>query len=350
ALIDRGFQFAGNPGVRSTKHSQRETLWRAAYEMGRHPLGYELQRVLAAADWLAATRPAAEANRPLGLIGYGEGGLLALYGGVVDTRFTTVGVSGAFGLGSQQPDLPLYRNVWSVLERFGDAELAALIQPRRLVVEHGAYPTVQHTDAGGGAPGRLGRPEEGVVAAEESRWRALAPTGNARVLREEPGVLAGPSMRREFLRGLGLAAADVRDGARPARMGPETSPLERTRRLYLQVLEDTQHLMRESEYTRREFWKGADFRSREGFIASQPRYREQFRTHVVGLLPPASVPANPRSRLLYETNGIRGYEVALGVYPEVLAYGILVVPAGIQPGERRPVVVCQHGLEGRPTD
>jgi hypothetical protein len=34
----------------------------------------------------------------------------------------------------------------------------------------------------------------------------------------------------------------------------------------------------------------------------------------------------------------------------VFAYGILLVPKGIKPGERRPVVVCQHGLEGRPTD
>jgi hypothetical protein len=34
----------------------------------------------------------------------------------------------------------------------------------------------------------------------------------------------------------------------------------------------------------------------------------------------------------------------------VIAYGLLLVPKGIPPGERRPVVVCQHGLEGRPRD
>jgi hypothetical protein len=32
------------------------------------------------------------------------------------------------------------------------------------------------------------------------------------------------------------------------------------------------------------------------------------------------------------------------------AYGILLVPKDIKSGERRPVVVCQHGLEGRPRD
>jgi len=40
----------------------------------------------------------------------------------------------------------------------------------------------------------------------------------------------------------------------------------------------------------------------------------------------------------------------LDVWPDVFAYGILLVPKDIRPGERRPVVVCQHGLEGRAQD
>jgi cephalosporin-C deacetylase-like acetyl esterase len=46
----------------------------------------------------------------------------------------------------------------------------------------------------------------------------------------------------------------------------------------------------------------------------------------------------------------RGYEVVLDVWPDVFAYGILLLPKDLKPGERRPVVVCQHGLEGRPMD
>jgi len=42
--------------------------------------------------------------------------------------------------------------------------------------------------------------------------------------------------------------------------------------------------------------------------------------------------------------------VALDVWPKVFAYGILVLPKDIKQGERRPVVVCQHGLEGRPAE
>ncbi len=40
----------------------------------------------------------------------------------------------------------------------------------------------------------------------------------------------------------------------------------------------------------------------------------------------------------------------LDVSPRVFAYGILLVPKDLKPGERRPVVVCQHGLEGRPSE
>jgi hypothetical protein len=42
------------------------------------------------------------------------------------------------------------------------------------------------------------------------------------------------------------------------------------------------------------------------------------------------------------------YEVVLDVFPNVFAYGLLTLPKNIRSGERRPVVVCQHGLEGRP--
>jgi hypothetical protein len=80
-------------------------------------------------------------------------------------------------------------------------------------------------------------------------------------------------------------------------------------------------------------------------------------------------PPNPKSRKSYETEKWTGYEVVLDVYASrqsarddgvphaeregyggVFAYGILCVPKDIQPGEKRPVVVCQHGLEGRPQD
>jgi len=70
----------------------------------------------------------------------------------------------------------------------------------------------------------------------------------------------------------------------------------------------------------------------------------------MGRLPPASLPANPRSRKIEEHPKWTGYEVVFDVYPDVFAWGYVLVPSGIKPGERRPTVVCQHGLEGVPAD
>ena len=79
---------------------------------------------------------------------------------------------------------------------------------------------------------------------------------------------------------------------------------------------------------------------------------------MIGRLPAATLPPNARTRLAYDEPKWRGYEVVLDVWPSgagfqpaaVIAYGILLLPKDLQPGERRPVVVCQHGLEGRPQD
>jgi hypothetical protein len=54
--------------------------------------------------------------------------------------------------------------------------------------------------------------------------------------------------------------------------------------------------------------------------------------------------------LIYDEAQFRGYEVTLDLWPEVFSYGILLVPRNLGRGERRPVVVCQHGLEGRPQE
>lgn len=360
ALIDRGERFAGNPGVRSVKHSQRETLWRAGYEVGRHPLGYELQKLLAAADWMVPPKTVtrgpdlAQVRHKLGVVGYGEGGLLALYAAALDERFDLAVVSGAFGLGEQNPALPIYRNVWSLLERTGDAETALMIAPRPLIVEAGAYPEITHTDEHGGAPGKLWRPVEADVLREIERARERLPElARPNLAFIQPGadaVISQPAATVALQR-LGILSRGELAPEPPKLTGtPLPDDYARTRRQYGQILEDTQHLMRESEYVRRELWRRrSDLSSAAKFTNSTGLLRQMFRDDVVGMIPEASLPPNPRSRLLYETNGIRGYEVVLDVHPDVFAHGILVVPAGTKAGERRPVVVCQHGLEGRPS-
>ena len=46
-LIDREDTWSGIPGVRMTNQPHREWIYRMSYEVGRHIIGYEVQKVLA---------------------------------------------------------------------------------------------------------------------------------------------------------------------------------------------------------------------------------------------------------------------------------------------------------------
>src|SRR5207244_4014256 len=121
---------------------------------------------------------------------------------------------------------------------------------------------------------------------------------------------------------------------------------ERHHRQFDQLVAFTQKLWRDSDAVRKEFWKKADYKSLEAYEKSTEWYRDYFHTEVIGKLPEPTMPMNPRTRQVYDEPKWTGYEVMLDVYPDVFAYGILLLPKDLKPGEKRPVVVCQHGLEG----
>src|SRR5439155_26326726 len=88
-LVSRDDTFSGNARLkRFTNQPHREWIYRQAYEMGRHVIGYEVEKVLAAVDWLAKTnaRIPGGASQQIAVAGYGEGGLIALYAAALDTR------------------------------------------------------------------------------------------------------------------------------------------------------------------------------------------------------------------------------------------------------------------------
>jgi dienelactone hydrolase len=60
-----------------------------SFEVGRHIIGYEVQKVLAIIDWFEQENKARQVRT--GVMGYGEGGLLALYAAALDSRGSLAG-------------------------------------------------------------------------------------------------------------------------------------------------------------------------------------------------------------------------------------------------------------------
>jgi dienelactone hydrolase len=361
-LIDRKDTWSNNPKVNAfTNQPHREFVYRMAYQMGRHVIGYEVQKVLAAVDWFTRERD----HPPVGVAGYGEGGLIALYSAALDPRIQATLVSGSFGPREKLAEEPIYRNVWGLLREFGDAELAALVAPRTLIVERAHGPEVKgpppaRPGQAGAAPGQLVPWAPDAVQQEVNRARALAykhlklPThqGLFAVTSREPAV---PFRKWDAVERLltALTGSFVAKGdglTAPAPL-PGFDPAPRQQRQFRQVVDYTQKLLPEAARRRQDFfWSKLDTSSVEKYQKSTQPLREYFHDEIIGRLPAPTRPPNARTRLIYDEPKWKGYEVVLDVYDDVICYGILLVPKDIQPGERRPVVVCQHGLEGRPVD
>ena len=336
-----------NRAEKMSKLSNREYLYRSAFEMGRHLIGYEVQQSLAVVDWFTRRWE----DTPIGIIGWGEGGLIALYAAAVDMRIDAACVSGYFDSRQNIWQEPIDRNVFGLLEQFGDAELASLIAPRALIIDAARGP--EATIPGGrGAPARVVTPALDSVRVEVARAQTLTDglkpaAGIQMVAVDQP--LGGQALG-QFMDSLkpgtvlGQAGAanilDRRNGFSAANNHAEqVHKLDR----------HTQWVLRESPYIRKQFYK-PNTSSLAKFEASNEKYRRQFYEDSIGRFANEVLPFNARSRKSYESEKWVGHEVVLDVFQDVIAYGILILPRDLKANEQRPVVVCQHGLEGRPQD
>ena len=331
--------------------TNREFLYRSAYELGRHLIGYELHKVLAVVDYFEAQSAGKENAPGIGVYGFGEGGMLALYAAALDTRIDASVVSGYFQNRNTLWTQPIDRNVFGLFEQFGDAELAAMVAPRTLIIEAGEHPAYELPPrTGGGAPAKLVTPDPQNVLEEAGRAKAL--------LKDWPGA-------NHWLTLTGAGDGDpdtagtlfdqiagekwVAAGADPPKLSRQLAPPElRLERQVREIDRHTQLVLRESQWVRKHYMSKLNTRSVAEYEKSVEHYRDQFRHEVIGHFDQKLLPPNVRTRKMMESDAVTYYEVVLDVFPDLIAYGILCLPRDIKDGERRPVVVCQHGLEGRP--
>ena len=254
--IDRATTLSGNPRLKkTTTQSHREFLYRMSFEAGRHPLGYEVQKILALVDWFAS-RPG---KLPIYVTGANDGALAALLACALDERITHCRALNLQFDDRQLASNPIDQNIWLFSEHFDKARLQQLIRPR-------AFEQASTSAEAKSAP-----------LAEVTAW-----------------------------------------------------------------IEFTQRLVREASWTRPAWFQRL----------KPEEARQRFWQDLIGKFPGALDPWQGRvaTKQRYDDPAFTGYEVKIPVSGTIFAYGHLLVPKDLKPGERRPLVVCQHGLNGRPDD
>ena len=266
-LIDRAHTWSGNPAIRMTDQPHREFIYRMAFEMGRHVIGYEVQKLLGLVDYFSAQE--APEDAPVAVFGYGEGGLLALCSGALDSRIAGVGVSGHYRNRRQLWQEPIYRNVWRLLRGFSDAELAGMIAPRPLIVEATPAPTIsglppisnlERVSGRVGAPGKIEPAPLEEVQAEVARAQpayAAHDAADSLVLVEPSATDPGPgsdAALTALLQGLGVESS----GAAPTTTLRDArgafDPSARMQRQFNQIVTHVQQSLELAWRTREDFW------------------------------------------------------------------------------------------------
>ncbi|HEV3005902.1 MAG TPA: dienelactone hydrolase family protein [Pirellulales bacterium] len=304
-LVDRTSRFTGNPvsGRPDPGYSHREWIYRQAFHMGRHVIGYEVQKVLAAVDWFER------------------------------------------------------------LDEFGDAEIASLIAPRGLIVEHSdvadvvdrqtTTPPEVNGFAVDGIHGRISTPPFDEVAAEFERIDQLVPPKlQRRRLIADGGRTIGAGSEEAlevFIQLLGVTPLPTLKRDSPKLEDDATYVAPRQRRQVKEFEDHVQALVDDSHRAREKFFQ-ADAGTLEAFTRDTQKLRDYAWRELFGRFDEPLQPINPRSRTIYDRPAWRGYEVVLDVLPDLFAWGVLLLPKDIAAGEKRPVVVCQHGRNGVPKD
>ena len=131
-MVERSFDHELSQLSWGAKMTRRQLLHRVGFVVGRTLTGIEVQQVMALRMFLASLKEI-DAKR-VAVFGAEQGGMTALYAAAADEAFTGAVVVDYFQTREGCWREPVDRMLYGQLLSFGDAEVAALIAPRPLVV------------------------------------------------------------------------------------------------------------------------------------------------------------------------------------------------------------------------
>ena len=244
----------------------------------------QLQKVLAGVDWFAKDKD----HPPIWSSATWKEACSRSMPGRLDPHIRATVVSGVRDPREKIADEPIDRNLWGLLKDFGDAELARMIAPRTLLLEHGPVTTLPPPAAragrSGAAPGRVPSPTLEAFRSEVDRIGALHPSMQGKEVRPDlfaatsaepndaksestlPGL---PSTYKSLGTRLGLDLDVDRAFVRPEPLRLLDSDV-RQKRQFDEAVDYTQKLLGPSAERRREnVWAKLDTTSLDRYAASQ---------------------------------------------------------------------------------
>lgn len=358
-LVSREITFSGSDELKiHTNQPHREWLYRQGFDLGRHVIGYELQKIFSCIDWFETQNKVAGSSLPIGIAGYGEGGLLAMHAAALDERLTVALVSGYFGNSESVWQEPIYRNIRGMLKHAGNAELAAMVKGK-LLLDYSESPVIKRAESSEGkrqvaAPGEIRTPDFKVFEREANHAKQYRTTigEETHVFSDGKNPFNSPFSEIPFAALLGSLGRQKPVQIKISRPTIPTTWVDADKRQQRTVREMEQRMQKvldECEADRvNSFWAKLKQNPNQD-KEIKAGLRNEFYQVIGRVEEPLAAPA-PRARLMESNSKWKKYEVRLDVWKGVFAWGILVVPNSVENGKPHPVVVCQHGLEGLPDD
>jgi hypothetical protein len=300
---------------------RRHILHRLGFVVGRTTVGLEVAQAVTLGRYLRE-RFSLDATW---ILGEGQGGMTSLYAAAVDEEFAGAVVVDYFQKREGAWKEPVDRLLHGQLEEFGDAELAALIAPRPLVIATTPSGPLKHS-------------VEGEVQRAQRFYGGLKMNDRLRVI-EGAGLKASVA---QLIEQTGWKAGQEQT------IAFQPVGKDRVNRA------DDEHFEALHSYLRRLIDASDDHRKKRWALLDTPpvdrarkadELREELR-QLLGDIKPAPIALNPRTKLIQLTSDFAAYEVLLDVLPGLEAYGQLLIPRGAK--KDLPAVICQHGLGGAP--
>jgi cephalosporin-C deacetylase-like acetyl esterase len=305
--------------------TRRQLLHRVGFVAGRSMSGLEVQQVMALRAVLASLKEI-DAKR-VAVLGVEQGGMTALYAAAADEAFAGAVVVDYFQKREDCWKEPVDRMLYGQLNSFGDAEVAALIAPRRLVALSQPSGPVDLKSA--------------ELEAKRARrfYGSLGLADRLEVAQADRALAAGAEKIAAML------GADRLSGDEGLWFRATKHQVEEAREQHFQALYSyLQRLCEASARVRDDYWKLDTVKPEER--PERVRALQGELARLMGTVSTDGVPLNPRTRLIQVNDRFAAYDVLLDVVPGVEAWAQLLVPLDIR--GKVPAIVAQHGLGGRP--